>query len=188
MHLTEIRDQRLVNPLLRGHLTPYSDTTAPHVDSISFHTADDSPALMPGFVTGRVSVLVRAADSAPLPVPGQWADMPVTPNLISWRIEMLGGKAVRPERIAWDTRFTLPPNTAFWSYYARGTYQNMAVFSPHYSWAQPGSYVFRLTSLDTRRLHDGVYRLVVTAADERGNHSSSSVVFCIHNRPGWAGV
>ena len=64
----------------------------------------------------------------------------------------------------------------------------MAVFAPHYSWGQPGHYVFRLASLDTRKLRDNVYRLVVTAADVRGNRTVESQVFSVHNDPGWVGV
>ena len=188
VHLTEISGGRVTNPLLPGHLTPYRDTTRPQIASISFHLRDDSPALMPSFLRGRVTVLVQALDTVPLPVPAPWTNMPVTPNLLTWHVERLGGKVVIPERTAWDTRFTIPPNSAFWSYYARGTYQNMAVFAPHYSWAQPGSYVFRLATLDTRRLSDNVYRLVVTAADVRGNHTSASLVFTVHNDAGWVGV
>jgi len=188
VHLTEISAGRVTNPLLPGHLTPYHDTTAPQITSIAFHLRDDTPALMPGFIRGRVTVLVRAFDTVPLAVPAPWSDMPVTPNLLEWHVEKLSGKVVVPERVSWDTRTTIPPNSAFWHYYARGTYQNMAVFAPHYSWGQPGCYVFRLATLDTRRLHDDVYRLVVTAADVQGNRSSSSLVFTVHNDAGWVGV
>ena len=188
VHLSELDNDRLVNPLLPGHLAPYRDTTAPQIASIDFHTTDAGPALMPGFIRGPVTVLVRARDLPAMPVPGHWAGMPVTPNLLTWRVEGLGGRVVVPEHTAWDTRRTIPENTDFWRYYARGTYQNMAVFTPHYSWAQPGEYVFRLGRLDTSRLHDGVYRLVVAAADVRGNRSTASIVFTVHNRAGWVGV
>jgi hypothetical protein len=66
--------------------------------------------------------------------------------------------------------------------YARGTYQNMAVFGSHYSWAQPGSYVFKLgPAFNTRQLRDGAYDIVVTATDIRGNSSSLSRRFTVAN-------
>lgn len=188
VHLTEIAAGRVTNPLLPGHLTPYSDTTAPSVASIRFQRSDEAAAMLPNFVRGRVSVTVEAYDTPALPVPGEWRDMPVTPSRLSWRIETWNKKVVMRETTAWDVRTTIPSNADFWEHYARGTFQNMAVFTPHYSWGQPGSYLFRLATLDTRRLPDNVYRLVVTASDIRGNHSSSAVRFSVHNDPGWVGV
>ena len=65
----------------------------------------------------------------------------------------------------------------------------MAVFSPHYSYLQGGCYLFKLTPqpFDTRTLRDGVYDLVVTATDIRGNSGSLSQRFTVHNRAGWIG-
>ena len=63
----------------------------------------------------------------------------------------------------------------------------MAVFGPHYSYLQPGDYVFKLATLDTRSLRDGVYDVIVTAGDMRGNHTTASQRFTVHNRSGWIG-
>jgi len=94
-----------------------------------------------------------------------------------------------PRRVAADYRTTVPKNSAFWNVYARGTYQNMSVFGPHYSYLQRGCFLFKLTPkpFDTRTLHDGVYDLVVTASDIRGNSRSLSLRFTVHNRAGWIG-
>jgi hypothetical protein len=72
---------------------------------------------------------------------------------------------------------------------ARGTYQNMAVFKPHYSFGQPGFFLFELTRrpFDTRSVPDAVYDLVVTASDIRGNRRTASRRVTIHNRSGWRG-
>ena len=70
--------------------------------------------------------------------------MPVAPARITWRIETMTGKAVIPNRVAVDFRTVIPPSSAFWSYYARGSYQNMSVFGKHYSYLQPGRYLYRL--------------------------------------------
>jgi hypothetical protein len=188
VHLTEIDAGRVTDPLLPGHLTPYRDQTKPEVTSIELHTSDEAPALMPNFIRGQVELLAEAYDTPAIPVPGAWHDMPITPSLITWHLETWNAKVKIPETTAWDTRVTIPSNAAFWRYYARGTFQNMSVFTPHYSWGQPGCFVFRLGTLDTRRLTDNVYRLVVTAADVRGNRSSSSIRFSVHNRSGWVGV
>jgi hypothetical protein len=190
VHLTEIDSGRVTDPLLPGHLTPYSDTTTPVVSSIRFRPSDDGPELMTGFMRGRIEMIAEAYDTPALPVPGQWNGLPVTPALVTWRIESWNGKIVVPETVARDARTTVPPNTSFWSIYARGTYQNMAVFGKHFSWLQPGCYLFRLTPqpFDTRRLKDGVYQLVVTVADVAGNHSSLSQRFAVHNAPGYVGV
>ena len=59
----------------------------------------------------------------------------------------------------------------------------MAVFGHHYSWGQPGSYLFKLsqTAFDTHTLRDGAYDLVVTATDLRGNSSSLTRRFTVAN-------
>jgi hypothetical protein len=188
VHLTETHGDRPVNPLRPGHLTPYRDTTRPVVGAISFRDAKGSD-LMPNFVRGHVEIVVDAHDSPALPVPGRWNAMPVTPARLTWRIERWDGKVVRRDRTAYDVRRTLPSNERFWNVYARGTFQNMAVFGNHYSFLQPGSFLFRLApdGFDTRRLRDCVYVLVVTATDIAGNAASSSIHFTVHNAPGYAG-
>src|SRR5438093_697537 len=76
-----------------------------------------------------------------------------------------------PTHVVYDVRDRLPALGDFWRVYARGTHQNMSVFGRHYSFMQPGVYLFRLApgGFDTRRLPDCVYDLVVTATDIRGN-------------------
>jgi hypothetical protein len=115
--------------------------------------------------------------------------MPVAPALLTWRIQDLDGNAVVPETVAVDFRTTIPDNPQFWHYYGRGSYQNFCVFGPHYSWAQPGCYLFALTRtpFDTNTIPDGVYDVVATATDIRGNQGSLSRRFTVHNRAGWVG-
>jgi Peptidase family M23 len=189
VHFTELQNGRVVNPLRSGHLTPYEDATKPEVETISLRASETGRDLMPNFVRGRLVLVAEAYDSPQLPVPGAWKGMPVAPALVTWRLHKLGGRTVVPETIAADFRSTIPSNGAFWSYYARGTYQNMSVFAKHYSYAQPGCFLFKLTRtpFDTRRIHDGVYDLIVTATDIQGNHSSLTRRFTVHNRAGWVG-
>jgi hypothetical protein len=190
VHLTEIDSGRVTDPLLPGHLTPYKDTTTPYVASIHIRVTDEGADIMPGFVRGQVELIAEAYDTPSMPVPGEWNGLPVTPAFVSWRIETWNGKIIVPETIARDARTTIPSNDAFWSVFARGTYQNMSVFGKHFSWRQPGCYLFRLTPqpFDTRKLKDGAYQLIVTVADVDGNHSSMALRFSTHNAPGVVGV
>jgi len=187
VHLTEISGGRIVNPLAAGHLTPYADNTDPEVRSILFRA--QGGVLLPNFLRGSVEIVAEAYDFPTLPVPGAWQGMPVAPALLTWLIQDLGGNAVVAETVAVDFRTTIPDNALFWSYYGRGSYQNFCVFGPHFSWAQPGCYLFALTRkpFDTKSVPDGVYDLVVTATDIRGNQGSRSRRFTVHNRPGWIG-
>lgn len=185
VHLTELRNGRAVNPLRPGHLTPYRDTTAPAVTSIAFRGPSGGPELFPSALRGRV-VLVAAAEDAPvLPALRHWRGLPVTPALLKWRVERWDGRVVLRDRVAVDYRTRVPGNGGFWRTYARGTFQNMAVFGKHYSWGQRGAYLFRLTprAFDTRRLRDDVYDLVVTAVDIAGNRSSLAKRFTVDNSP-----
>jgi murein DD-endopeptidase MepM/ murein hydrolase activator NlpD len=189
VHLTEVRGGRPVNPLAPGHIAPYADHTTPHVTAIRIQTGGDSPVMV-NLVRGSLSFVVEAYDTPSLPVPGIWHGMPVAPALITWRIQTWTGKVVVPERTAVDFRTTIPSDSSFWNVYARGTYQNMSVFGDHYSFAQPGCFLFRLapTPLDTTRLKDGVYEIAVTATDTRGNSSTLSQRFSVHNAAGYVGV
>jgi len=157
VHLSELEGGVYVNPLQRGHLTPYRDETAPQVTSVT--ARGDG---------GALELEATAEDFPALPVPGAWNDLPVTPARLSWRLETAHGSVVVPERVAFDVTQHLP-SSPFWSVYARGTHQNMTAFTRFYAYRQPGAYVFRLGTL---RLAPGAYRVVVTASDIRGNASS----------------
>ena len=186
VHFAEIKSGRAVNPLASGRLTPYTDTTRPRVESISLRRTETGSALLPSFVQGRVLMVAEAYDTRQLSVPGVWQPMPVAPALVTWQLRRFGGKAAAGG-VAADFRRSAPPNERFWSYYARGTYQNMSVFGPRYSWGQPGCFLFKLTRspFDTSTVPDGVYDLVVTVTDIRGNASSKALRLTIHNRAGW---
>jgi hypothetical protein len=187
VHLTEMSAGKIVNPLVGGHLTPYDDNTDPEVRSILFRSHGDE--LLPNFLRGLVEIVAEAYDFPTLPVPGPWVNMPTAPAVLTWRVDDLDGNPVVPETTAVDFRQTIPDNSQFWHYYGRGTYQNFCVFGPHFSWAQPGCFLFALTRQpwDTKSIPDGVYDIVVTAMDIRGNQGSRSRRFTIHNRPGWVG-
>ena len=186
VHLTELRDGQALNPLAPGHLTPYADHTTPVVSAITARHGPAGREIAPEFVTGRVHLIADAHDLPAMPVlsPARWRGLPVAPALVRWRIERVKtGKVVVSERTAFDVRSTLPSNDAFWKYYARGSHQNMLQFTTRRYWEQPGKYLFRLTrgAFDTRRLHDGLYRVVVTVTDTRGNGSPSRQLITVYN-------
>jgi murein DD-endopeptidase MepM/ murein hydrolase activator NlpD len=184
VHLTEVRSGRYVNPLAVGHLSPYADRTRPRVEAIRFQTDDAGTPVMAGLLRGRVYLVAEADDAPALSAPGIWHDMPVAPASVQWRIEDWTGRIVVAERVAFDFGTEMPPTTFFSWVYVRGTYQNMCVFGSHYSYGQPGVYLFNLAHglFDTRQLRDGVYDLVVTAIDTRGNSGSRTQRFTVQNR------
>jgi hypothetical protein len=142
-----------------------------------------STLAFPNLVHGSVDFVVEAYDTPNLPVPGIWSGMPVSPALITWSIRDLRPRTTVAATTAVDFRRTIPDNGRFWQFYERGSYQNMCVFGKHYSYRQPGRFLYRLTrsSFDTRQLHDGVYDLVVTVSDIRGNRSTSSLRLTVAN-------
>jgi hypothetical protein len=184
VHLTEIDGFNVHNPADPGHLEPYTDHTAPFVDNLSFSTASGRP-LDTRHLQGRILIAASAADTPPLPVPGNWLGLPVTPALVSWRLTSLTGRVVQPEHVIADFRRTEPPNSDFWTIFADGTYQNFPTFANHYYLGQAGRYRFDLTptALNTRALPNGQYTLTVDAADVCENRGSLSETLTITNRP-----
>ncbi len=188
VHLTELRNGKAVNPLAPGHIGPYSDTTVPHVNQVSFRSSDTGPDLMPEYLHGRVEIVASAVDTHAVAVPDQWAGLPITPAKLTYRITHFPtGQTAIPETTAIDVTVTLPATSNMWHTYARGTHMNMVQVGAHRYWYSPGSYLFKLspTLWDTHRVADGVYRLTVTAWDTAGNHSSTSQIFQVHNRADW---
>jgi hypothetical protein len=186
VHLTELDNGRPRNPLAPGHLAPYADHTRPEVSSIEFRLTPAGREIQPEFLRGRIHLIADAYDMPAMPVlsPARWRGLPVAPALVRWHIERVKtGKVVVSERNAFDVRSTLPSNDDFWRYYARGSHQNMLQFTTRRFWQQPGNYLFRLTrdAFDTRRLSNGLYRVVVSVSDTRGNGSSSIQLFTVNN-------
>jgi hypothetical protein len=186
VHLSQFQDRVLLNPLLPGRIGPYADTTRPRVGTITFSTTAGK-AELPELLRGPVLIAAEAWDTSALPVAGEWKGFPIGPALVTSRIERARDHlVVVRDHIAFDARSTLPV-VPFWHSYARGTEQNMPTFKRHRYWRELGRYVYRLTGapFDTRRLRDGIYALVVTAVDSRGNRSSTRQVFTVRNKPGW---
>jgi peptidase M23-like protein len=186
VHFSEFDHGRAVNPLAPGHLGPYEDATQPRVSSVAFQDGGGTE-LLPEFVHGRVVFVAGAYDLPALQVRGVWADLPVAPARITWRIvRARDGRTVVAERTAFDVRSTIPDNRVFWSHYARGSRQNMSTFAKQRAWRQSGVYLYELTQqpYNTHRLPNGIYDLVVTATDIRGNRGSAKQAFIVRNGGG----
>jgi hypothetical protein len=182
VHLTEIDGTKATNPLLKGHLTPYTDRTRPAVTEVEIRDAAGRLAEPLG-ICGRISLAAEASDRPSLPVSGTFGGLPVAPALVTWRLQRVGGPVVVPATTAVDFRTTLPPPKDFWSFYARGSYQNAPRFGVQQFGSMPGRFLFQLTSsLDTRTLPNGPYVLTVVAADERGNAGDLTQRFWVFNQ------
>jgi hypothetical protein len=153
VHLTHLERSRAVNPLARGGLRPYRDTTTPRVLSIAS-----------GLVGGRLRFVVSATDAPPLAVPGRWNGFPVTPALVSWRVVREG--KVFASGVSRDVRRTVPRNATFWRTFARGTHQNWPIFAGRKLRGRPGTYLFHVAP---SRLPAGSFTLIVVVADTAGN-------------------
>ena len=113
-------------------------------------------------VHGHIDLVAEAADETPLAVPAPWANKPVAPALLRFRLCDSHGRAVTSWRTAIDFRRTIPPNSMYGQVYARWTRQN----SP---WGRRGRYRFYLAhGWNTRALRDGSYTVEVDAGDTRG--------------------
>jgi hypothetical protein len=183
IHLTELRDDCTVNPLMPHHLTPFRDTTAPTVRAILLQTPAGRP-LPPEAVAGQIRIIAAAWDTPELSSPYPWGVLPVAPVHVAWKLEAADGRVIAHNTAA-DFRYGEPPRHEFCTVYAPGTEQNFAAISGTFHWGKAGRYLFDLTPhlIDTSRLRAGRYRLSVTATDTAGNWSTrSEPIRLVHER------
>jgi len=174
VHFAETIDGRNVNPLRRGGLSPYRDTTRPTIHGFSFER-DGRSVLQP--LRGRLDLVVEAWDETPLAVPTPWHDKPVAPALVRWRISGAPSLLAAAQwTTAADFRAALP-ECPYRSLYAKWTRQN-------HPWGGRGRgrYRFLLAPrFDTSSLSDGVHVLEVEVSDTRANVARSRVQFRVAN-------
>jgi hypothetical protein len=174
VHLTEIAGIRAVNPLQKGHLTPYRDRTKPTIREIVVRN-QAGEVQTPLGLCGRIQVAVDAYDTPSIPVPGKFNGLPVAPALVRWTVARLSGAVALPWHTAADFRVDLPPNSRLSDVYAKGTYENSPRFGNQQYTSMPGRYLFLLSgNLDTAALPNGVYVITVRVSDERGNTATQS--------------
>jgi murein DD-endopeptidase MepM/ murein hydrolase activator NlpD len=172
VHFAENLNGVYVNPLRRGALTPYTDTTPPTVEAVTVSRA--GKRVDPAKVFGVVDLTCEAYDVPEVDPPWPWQQTRVTPALIRWRIVRADGLPATRWKTAVDFRFALLPDGLFNLVYAAGTKQNRA--------NRPGRYVFYLDEgWSSAQLEDGSYRLVVGAWDTRGNAGYGTLPFTITN-------
>jgi len=184
VHLTEIVGTQVTNPLLKGHLAPYKDTTRPQVALVELTHPTSGEEVGPLGICGRVAISAEAYDRPALPVPKPWNGLPIAPATVSWKLTKLDGTVLIPLTTVANFRTTVPGNAQFWTVYARGTYQNAPRFGTQQFGAMPGRYLYQLSpELDTRTLPNGVALLTVVATDERQNVGALTQRLSIYNNP-----
>jgi hypothetical protein len=175
VHFAESSRKRYRNPLRAGALTPWSDPSSPRIVSIELFQAGTKKKVRAEEVFGPVDVVVEAFDVPPLPVPPPWANMPVTPALLRWRV-LRGQEVVRPWRSPVDFRNAMLDASLYSTIYAHGTHQN----HPN----QPGCYRFFLAhSWSTRILRKGPHRLEVEGSDCSRNKALAALAFTVSKTP-----
>jgi murein DD-endopeptidase MepM/ murein hydrolase activator NlpD len=154
VHFSERVGGRYLNPLRRGALGPYSDTTTPLVRSA---------VLRP-----NGSLVGEAYDETPLAVPRPWFDLPVMPAVVRWRLVDGHGNAVVGWTTTVDFRLTIPAASEFDRIWAPGVSQNHV--------RAPGRFYLTLaTTAQLHAIHPGRYTVEVAVTDTRGNGSRSRI-------------
>ena len=113
VHFAERVNGVYLNPLRPDGLGPYTDTTAPDIAAVSLVRSAD----------GSLTVLADAYDTPSPQVPGAWADEPVTPALLRWRV-LRNGAADGGWQTAADFRSRMLDAAQYDSIYAPATTQN----------------------------------------------------------------
>jgi hypothetical protein len=186
VHFVERRYGRPTNPLAPHHLTPYLDTTPPRIEHVQYRRPGSITELLPELLRGRVEVDAPVFDIPSPAAPGEWKTMTTAPARISWRVERARDRApMIDEHVPFDVRTHVPSAGDFWRVYARGTRQNMPTFRGHRYWRQSGYFLYRLGVINTLRLADGIYTLVVTASDIRANTTTARITFLVYNHHRW---
>jgi hypothetical protein len=169
VHFSELRDGVYLNPLRRGAMGPYEDTTRPVVKSLRAERGEQG--VNKNRLGGTLDLVVEAIDETPLAVPAPWNNRPVTPASIRWRVRGRGWKD------AVDFRRGVPADNRYHDIYALWTRQNKP-------WSNGRYRFFIARDWDTTGLPDGGYWIDVAATDTRGNTSLQSFDVRIRNGVG----
>ena len=165
VHFAEHRSDRYRDPLRPGALTPWRDTTKPHVTRIVLLT--QRPGTRPGSDLGAVDVIAEAHQMPPLAVPAPW-DEPAGDT--------------RPCPLARAPRRPHHAGLAHTDRLQQGAAPRRGV-QPHLRARErgrtgpgkPGLYRFFLAhTWSTTLLDDGQYRLEVEATDLRGSNGPTA--------------
>ena len=152
VHFAESWRKNYVNPLRNGGLGPYADHTAPTITAVELDSGD---------------LVASAHDMPDTRVPGDWADEPVSPALLRWRVVDADGSGTW--RTAADFRSTMLPASEFTRIYTPATAQNHI--------RRPGQLWFYLARGWNRAATDGSLAIEVRATDTAGNSVTVSEDF-----------
>ena len=174
-----------LNLLRDGAMTPFADSTRPHIDSIKFYR-QASDSLMPGMLDGKVDVLAVAGDTR-TDSTGHSAGGNCSVYRIGYEIRDTLSNVIKPlwEKIKFDT-IPSPPNASqlLLTYGSGSTMSHFRYwvsndpFNPDFTlrnwyWntkqktGQPDS--VDAESLEVAKFKDGHYWVKVIAADIRNN-------------------
>jgi hypothetical protein len=174
VHFAEKRNDIYINPLRRGALTPYVDTTPPTISSVSYYDGSYHD-LMSATLSGVVKLTISAFDTPQMASNWPWAV--VTPTWIGWQLYDSTGHKILSGH--WDLGSTLCSLNPF-EVFAPGTLKNSFINNT----SGVGSYDYWLGSQwDTTRVASGSYRLLTTVGDIRGNETLKSASFIVANGP-----
>ena len=163
VHFSDVRDGVYVNPLRPGALGPYADSTPPVVKSLRVERHDHGVSR--AALRGRVDLVAEAFDVTPLAVPKPWANRPVTPALVRWRIVDRTGRSAVPWQTATDFRMRIPSIGDYGRVYAKWTRQSKP-------WSNGRYRIVLVRGWETRTIPRGAYAIEVRVADTQGNSST----------------
>ncbi len=164
VHFSDVRDGAYVNPLRPGALGPYADSTPPAVKSLRVERHDHGVSRTA--LRGRVDLVAEAFDVTPLAVPKPWANRPVMPALVRWRVVDPAGRSVVPWQTATDFRLRIPDAAATTAVSTRsGRVRTARGATAATGSSSPGAGT-------RRRFARGAYEIEVRVADTQGNSSS----------------
>ena len=181
MHLSEIDNSIVINPLGTHHLTPYADHTKPKVASLLL-LEPNGKAFQTRGIAGSVELIAQAYDMPALPVPGIWFGYPVAPAVVSWALLSGNRYVVQPTTVV-DFRYTLPLPRRVLERLRTRHVPEQAAFGNQQFRTWPGRFEFKLTRglFDTRKLADGTYTLRVTVEDTAGNKTTNAEAITMCN-------
>lgn len=169
VHLAEIDNAVVHNPLDPGHLEPYADRTRPVATELYVAAGPTASPLHARPINRGTKLAVAVADPPTMVAPHPWDGLPQTPALVEWRL--FHGRTATAWTTAVDFRHTQPGPRYFWDVYGAGTFQNCPTFANRTYHDTPGRYLIRLR-IHPDRLKPGSYQLAVRVTDTHGNRST----------------
>jgi hypothetical protein len=170
VHFSEARGGVYVNPLRPGAMGPFVDHERSTIGAVEVEQEGRPRPL--SAVSGAVDLVVEASDQTPLAVPAPWANLPVVPTLVRWRL--VGPRGVGSWKVAADFSLVIPPASAFGAVYAQWTRQNHA--------NRPGRYrIFLAHSWNSTSVTDGSHGIQVETVGAGGMRNVRTFEIVVRN-------